>query len=239
MFYVYLILNIVNGKLYVGKTQNVRTRFRDHLKIARGGKEKYHESYSYLHAALNKHGADKFLIKTVEYDLDEATAFTKEKEWIACLKYNGYTLYNLTEGGDGTSGHKMSEAGKKKMAEIHTGKDPWNKGKQTPEDVKAKQSVSAKNRFKREGHPCEGKPSHFKGQKRPDGFGEKISASKKGIPKSKEHTLATSKLTEEQVREIKNLIRAGITNNEIAEKYGVYRDTISRIKNNKTWTWVE
>jgi group I intron endonuclease len=239
MFYVYIISNIVNGKLYVGKTQNVHSRFRDHLKIARGGKEKYHESYSYIHAALNKYGPDNFLIRTVESDLDEITAFLKEKEWISHLKDDGYTLYNLTEGGDGPSGRKATDEQRKKQSERQMGTIPWNKGKQTPEDVRAKQSVSAQNRFKREIHPLKGKPSPLKGTKRPDEFGKKISASKKGVPRSKEHILATSKLTEEQVREIKSLIRAGVPNNEIAEKYHVYRDTISRIKNNKTWAWVK
>jgi DNA invertase Pin-like site-specific DNA recombinase len=59
------------------------------------------------------------------------------------------------------------------------------------------------------------------------------------VPKSREHVLATSKLTEEQVREIKKLIIIGISNKEIAALFNVSRDTISRIKNNKTWTWVD
>lgn len=236
MFCIYLIFNKVNGKIYVGKSQDAVVRFRDHLKIARGGKEKYHGSYSYIHAALNKYGFDNFIVRVVEQDIfDEQSAFSKEKEWIELLKNGGYVIYNLTDGGDGATGHKMSEAGRKKLSEIHLGKEPWNKGKQTPDDVRDKQSASAINRFMIGIHPRRGKPSHLRGKKRSDGFGEKISKSKKGVPQSKEHTLSLSKLTEEQVKQIRALIEQGVSNKDIAALFGVHRDTISRIKNNKTW----
>lgn len=236
MFYIYLIFNNINGKIYVGKTQNVSDRFRDHLKIARGGKEKYHGSYSYIHAALNKYGFDNFTIKTVEHNLpDEDFAFSKEKEWIVDLKSDGYSLYNLTEGGDGPTGSKRTEEQKKRISESQLGREPWNKGKSTPEDVRAKQSLAAINRFKKNEHPLKGKPSHLRGKKRPEGFGEKISKTKRGVPKSKAHVLATSKLTEEQIVKIREMIGQGMQNKEIAKIFGVHRDTISRIKNNKTW----
>lgn len=236
MYHIYLLYNQINGKLYVGKSKNAFNRFKDHLKIARGGREKYPATYAYVHSALNKYGFDNFLIKIVASDIsDETCAFELEKQWIATLKDLNYQLYNLTDGGDGTSGHKVSEEGKRKIAEAHIGKEPWNKGKSTPDDVRAKQSIAAQNRFMNGVHPLKGKPSHFKGKPRPSGFGEKISKTKKGVPKSREHILATSKLTEQQVLEIKQLISEGVTNKEIAQKFNVHRETISRIKNNKTW----
>lgn len=240
MYCIYLILNTITGKLYVGKTDNVDRRLKDHLKIARGGKQKYPNSYFYLHAAINKYGFDNFLIKTVAENLsDEKLAFELEKMWIFSLKQSGYDLYNLTDGGDGTSGHKISEEGRRKMSKAHLGKEPWNIGKTTPLVVRVKQSKSAINRFKNNPHPTKGKISPFKGKKRSEEFKIKISNTKTGVAKTREHILATSKLTEKQVKEIKILLKEGVPNKEIAQKFSVQRDTISRIKNGKTWKWLE
>jgi predicted XRE-type DNA-binding protein len=47
----------------------------------------------------------------------------------------------------------------------------------------------------------------------------------------------TAKLSNSQVKEIKNLIeKVGISNFQIAEKFKVDRTTISKIRNKKTWT---
>lgn len=236
MYCIYLMYNWINGKIYVGKTSDFDRRFKDHLKIARGGKTKYPNSYSYIHSALNKYGFGNFIIKAVDSEIaDETFAFQKEIEWIATLRENGFLLYNLTKGGDGASGHTMSEDGRKRLALSKKGLTPWNKGKSTPEDTRIKQSLSTKKRFSKAQHPLKGKVSHFKGKKRPEGFGEKISKSKKGVPRTKSAILATSKLTEEQVKEIRNLINQGKSNKDIAKLFNVHRDTISRIKNSKTW----
>jgi DNA-binding XRE family transcriptional regulator len=48
-----------------------------------------------------------------------------------------------------------------------------------------------------------------------------------------------SKLTEERVREIRLRYRAGVvTQAELAEEYGVKRNTISRIVSGKRWGWL-
>ena len=236
MYCIYFLINTINGKIYVGKTKNLHDRFRDHLKIARGGKTKYPNSYYYLHAALNKYGYDNFLLTSIVDDIvEENIAFALEQEWILKLKNDGYCLYNLTDGGDGTSGHKMSKEARRKISEAHLGKDPWNKGKSTPEDIKEKISKSLTNKYEPGKHPNQNKNSPLKGRKRSQDFCNKISQSKRGIPKSKEHRLATAKLTEEQVNIIRYLITRGVSNKKIAVIFGVHRDTISRIKNNKSW----
>ena len=48
-----------------------------------------------------------------------------------------------------------------------------------------------------------------------------------------------SKLTEEQVREIKNRIENGERNMEIYKDYGVSRDLISKIRTGKLWGWLD
>ena len=47
-----------------------------------------------------------------------------------------------------------------------------------------------------------------------------------------------SKLTESDVHEIRNLISQGDTQQDIAEKFGVSRGTISKIKRGRNWSWL-
>jgi group I intron endonuclease len=121
MFFVYLIKNFVNGKLYVGKTNDIKIRWRQHKKIAAGGKAKYPKEYSYIHSAISKYGTENFKISILyRYD-NENEALEDEIYHIARLKNEGYELYNLTDGGDGSSGYKFSEESKRKMSITHIG----------------------------------------------------------------------------------------------------------------------
>ena len=51
------------------------------------------------------------------------------------------------------------------------------------------------------------------------------------------HKNHQSKLTVDNVSQIKKLLRSGLTQGEIAAKYKVHQTTISRIKLNKAWTY--
>jgi predicted transcriptional regulator len=46
-------------------------------------------------------------------------------------------------------------------------------------------------------------------------------------------------LTEEQVREIKGKLKAGLSQQAIADMYDVSQPTISRIRNGRQWAHVE
>ena len=59
-------------------------------------------------------------------------------------------------------------------------------------------------------------------------------ATKTGLKASKEK-IGTSKLTEEKVFYIRELIKIGVTHEKLAEIFNVSRPTISLISNNKTW----
>lgn len=234
MFCIYTLVNKINNKTYVGKTQDFSQRIKDHLKIAKGGKEVYPNSFSYIHAAICKYGIENFDISILVNNIDdEASAFNEEVNTIAKLRADGYFLYNLTIGGDGSVGHKMSDEGRKKISEAHLGKEPWNKGKSTSEETKIKQSQSAKLRYANTEHHLKNKTSRFKNTKRPKEFGEKISKSKTGKARSRGHNLKLAKLTNERIISIQNMIKEGFLNKEIAEKFHIHRDTVSRIKNGK------
>lgn len=61
-------------------------------------------------------------MKIVDAIPSEDAVFLLEREWIAALKSLGYLLYNLTIGGEGSSGFHHSEKTRKKMSETRKGK---------------------------------------------------------------------------------------------------------------------
>ena len=94
MSYIYKIINDINNKVYVGKTEfSIEKRFKEHCTDAfRDRNEKRP-----LYAAMRKYGIEHFKIELIE-----ETENPEEREiyWIGY--FNGYTQgYNATKGGDG------------------------------------------------------------------------------------------------------------------------------------------
>jgi group I intron endonuclease len=130
MYKVYVIINKVNRKLYVGKCgKSIENRWRKHLLIAGGGKKKYPRLFFALHSAISKYGYNNFDINELQTYASEHLAFEGETEYIRKFKLDGYILYNLTNGGDGASGAKRSKKSKLKMSLAHR-RDDYIGGKQ-------------------------------------------------------------------------------------------------------------
>lgn len=105
MPYIYKITNLVNNKVYIGKTSlpSVERRFQEH-------KRDYNRSFRGiekrpLYEAMKKYGIENFFIEEIEWVATEDEACQKEKFWIK--EYNSYigfpnsNGYNATLGGDG------------------------------------------------------------------------------------------------------------------------------------------
>ena len=98
MAIIYKITNVVNGKIYIGKTSSsLEERFKMHLYDSRRKDIKHRP----LYLAMQKYGEDKFIPEVVETvdnidDLD-----SRERYWIAKLDTYNHG-YNATLGGDGT-----------------------------------------------------------------------------------------------------------------------------------------
>lgn len=100
--YIYKITNIVNGKIYIGKTKySIESRFRGHIKCAHR-EDTHSNTGSYLHKAINKYGEDNFIIEVLDIAESLSELNEKEKYWIftlnSCDKFIGY---NIAKGGDG------------------------------------------------------------------------------------------------------------------------------------------
>ena len=100
--FIYLITNLVNGKVYVGKSVNPQDRWHYHKKIALGGKEKYSENFSAIHAAIAKYGIDNFSFEIIDEFDYEVEAYKAETKWILLLCSNLKKFgYNCNLGGEG------------------------------------------------------------------------------------------------------------------------------------------
>lgn len=96
MSYIYVITNDINGKQYVGKTNNsIEQRFREHIKDSKRERCEKRPLYS----AMNKYGIKHFSIKQLE-ECDESIVNEREQYWIQKLNTYGKTGYNATLGGD-------------------------------------------------------------------------------------------------------------------------------------------
>ena len=99
MIGIYKITNLINNKVYIGQSTDIKRRWKDHRKEAfwRNSSE-----YEYpLYRAIRKYGLQNFSFEMVE-ECSKSELNAKEKFYIA--QYDSYnTGYNQTEGGDSVS----------------------------------------------------------------------------------------------------------------------------------------
>ena len=99
MAYIYCITNKINGKQYVGKTENtIDERWKEHKQDYK--KERCEKRP--LYDAMFKYGVENFEIKELEY-LEQGGKLLSDREeyWIKQLGTYGHNGYNATKGGDG------------------------------------------------------------------------------------------------------------------------------------------
>ena len=169
---IYCFENIKDGKKYIGKSIDLRKRILDHINSLRRNSDEC----AYLQNAWNKHREENFKIYIIEVCSIEEVS---EKEIFYIQEFGSKTPngYNLTNGGDGTSGYtwneekrnaiknvgnhfygkKHSEETKKKMAESQRGSKNHNYGKIISDEIKNKMSENHAD-FSGQNHPQWGKP---------------------------------------------------------------------------------
>lgn len=103
MNYIYCYTNKTNGHKYVGQTNNIERRKREHLSNATNVDSK---EYNYLfHKKLREYGEENFIFSILqELDTDDKNLVDEaERFWIKEMKSfvrSGCGGYNLTEGGN-------------------------------------------------------------------------------------------------------------------------------------------
>lgn len=142
---VYIALNLVNGKKYIGVTSHKRLqrRVNEHFSIAKKG-------FPYVFCkAIRKYGRENFTFTTVRTFSNCDAALAEEIRLIKVLKPE----YNLTLGGQGNFGHIVTDAQKKRLVEVHTG-NKYRVGMTHTDEVKELLSKLAtkQGNFKKFGH---------------------------------------------------------------------------------------
>lgn len=129
--YIYKITNVINKKIYIGKTKSsIQTRFKQHLYSVT-----HHKSKSMLYDAMNKYGADNFIIEEIDFAYTLQELNDKEIYWISYYDSRNPTKgYNICKGGECGpggpmfKGHHHSEHTKQLMSATHSGKNNANYG---------------------------------------------------------------------------------------------------------------
>lgn len=156
--YVYLIVNNVNGKTYIGQHKLYNKSWES---------DNYMGSGKLLKRAQKKYGIgnfEKFLIQYCDSQksLDEAETF-----WIAEYRRRSMAQYNIANGGHGSGA--VSEEIRKKLSLSHKGQKPGITGKKHTKEAKEKMSKAKA-----------GKTSSFKGKHLPDSAKATLSSYWKG-----------------------------------------------------------
>lgn len=134
---VYKHTNKINGKCYIGITWNVKERWRSNGKAYKG----------YFGNAIQKYGWHNFEHEILFSELTKDEACKKEIELIKKLNTLIPNGYNLTKGGEGSLGYKISEKTREKMSNVKLGENnPFYKKKHTKEWVDMISKINRENK---------------------------------------------------------------------------------------------
>lgn len=101
---IYKYTNKLNGKSYIGYSQNIENRYQQHLYDANHPERKG----TGIDIAIRKYGIENFTFEILELDEKEDLS-ERERYWISY--YDSYNNgYNRTVGGDGLSGEEHPRA---------------------------------------------------------------------------------------------------------------------------------
>lgn len=138
MAIIYTLTNIINNKVYVGKTTvSLSTRIRQHIN------KSVPSDGCYIHNAINKYGFDNFYLESFEVSDDLVNIWERHliKRWNTKIPFG----YNMTEGGEGLVGFKHSLETRRLLSDLKKGSNPWNKNRPRSEETKLKISLANSN----------------------------------------------------------------------------------------------
>lgn len=265
MFFLYCYENKINGKVYVGQTNDLNRRDNEHSN---------HEKLV-VDRAIKKYGRENFDLWTFSVAETQEQADQSEIYWIAYMRQaiGNKNVYNVSDGGEhGMVGKERSEETKQKISASHTGKRRSEKAK---ESMRAVQNDPTHKRQRLKTIRAKYSiPDHIMEQliiDRRSGMLVKDIAIKYGIKSSTNipnkirsylftngldmgiidtfpkanftrevgERVHNSKLKEADVIEIKKLLRSGTLCTPIAKQYGVSITTINSIQLGKTWKHIK
>jgi group I intron endonuclease len=240
--YIYHFFNTQNGKIYIGKTNNIKRRLKHHYNVSSGGKLKYKHHFQAIHAALKKYG------NIIEFSIIQTTSSEKEANicetyWINYFSSNNPKFgYNLTAGGDGTSRRFVSQETRNKMSKSATGKKHsdtakmklslFHSGKILTEEHKKKISIGNKGKTLSKKH-IQSIINANTGKIISESTKLKISESLIALNLNGENN-PNSLLSNNDVKKIRELYSTGnYTQKKLSIMFNIHQTSISLIVNNK------
>ena len=117
--YIYCYTNKQNGKKYVGQTNNIKRRYRQHKEdsFTNYNDARYNQA---IHCAIRKYGLDNFDFEILEVLENKTSEEVNETEtyWIrekSSLAPNGYNLKAIGEANRGRNSSSLSDADKNEI----------------------------------------------------------------------------------------------------------------------------
>lgn len=226
---IYMIINLKNGKCYIGSSKDIKGRWKYHKK-ALNNRDHFNP---YLQNSWNKYREDNFkfvILEKTKNRLDREQFFIdkyepeynvlKNVKATPTQENSGCKEETINKMSEAQKGSKHTEKTKQKMSESHKGRERSKETKQRIRKTLKGEELSEETKQKlSEAH--KGK-RHTKQTKR------KISKANQG------EKSPTSKLTEEEVLKIRKLTNY-IYDIKIAKIFKVSQSAINNIKNRKTW----
>lgn len=249
---IYIIKNLLNEKIYVGSSVNIKKRFQEHKFDLRRNK---HANF-HLQKSWNLYGEENFLFIELEY-CDKTLLLEREQLWIDYYKTHKEEkdLYNICQIAGNTLGRKHSEQAKEKISKNHSdvsgeknpmfGRTSPNAGIIMSEEHRQKISNSLKGKkswnegltknnnksLKKQAENIMGENNPFFGKQHTEETKQKIKQSRK----ISNANLTNAKLDWEKVSEIRKLKKEGYSNRKLGLLFGVSSTTIYSIVHHIMW----
>lgn len=129
--YIYCYTNKQNGKKYVGQTNNIKRRYKQHKddSFANYSDARYNQA---IHCAIRKYGLDNFDFEILEVLENKTSEEVNEREtyWIReknSLAPNGYNLKATGEANRGRNSSSLSDVDKNEIRRRLREKEPIRK----------------------------------------------------------------------------------------------------------------
>lgn len=244
--FVYLITNKLNNKFYIGKTRYLNLRWSQH-KCNAFTKRKI----SPLYTAFRKYGLENFKMTVLKQCNSDQEAYELERVLISLFKSNIRSIgYNLSKGGEGSGGFKVSQKNKEKYKNLYSGEkshrskltnlevenmiNDYLSGNFTSKELANKYKIN-KNHVTRILNGYHYKDVNVKIDKETMQY---LSNKNRIKNLARGEKNKSSKLTENDVRLIRKLHDEKYTVNYIAKKFNITITNVYYIIQKKTWTHV-
>lgn len=127
---VYCFTNLINGRQYVGASNNIKRRYQEHISPKRKN------LLFAIYKAFNKYGIENFKFDVLEIVEDCSIVFEREVFWIEKLN----PRYNHNKGGLGNVGLSLKDSVKQKLRDL--GKMQWQNKTEEQKQVIIKNNLT-------------------------------------------------------------------------------------------------